>query len=459
MKNDIKNLPTMKEIEASLFKELQQIYSNILVELLEKIDLWLMDHRDFNRFKNHEKQTCTIGTLFGEIEVNRRIYIDRESGKRISLLDKYLELNGQEFLSPFLTELAVQWAVKGPSYRDARDRFKDILGYQVMSHETIRQKVLKMIGKDENVQSKSKKTVDALFLEIDGLRVHKQRSNRSQCEVKIGVAHEGWEKVHPGGDEYKLKNKLYWATFETGEDFWETFSRYLYNQYNITRNTYVIINGDGAPWIRKGIEYFPNAIYTYNRYHLKKWIKDSMRNRSKKERRKAYKAADANDPVALLVAVAEAEKAEEDEIKRKEIAELRHFILENQEAFRDYREILKQEGVNTEGMRPMGSAESNMNLFSKRLKKMGYSWSYEGLEAMTNSLIYLYEGSLSKAIQKFLTSDQQAIKRTKEYPSISSFLRQKVKESVGVIQGRMPALTNDDRAKPYIRALRSLAGF
>lgn len=90
---------------------------------------------------------------------------------------------------------------------------------------------------------------------------------------------------------------------------------------------------------------------------------------------------------------------------------------------------------------------------------MGYSWSYEGLEAMTNSLIYLYEGSLSKAIQKFLTSDQQAIKRTKEYPSISSFLRQKVKESVGVIQGRMPALTNDDRAKPYIRALRSLAGF
>src|SRR5690625_7053667 len=75
-------------------------------------------------------------------------------GKRIhqvvkntdSLLDKYLELNGQEFLSPFLTELTVQWAVKGPSYRDARDRFKDILGYQVMSHETIRQKVKESFG-------------------------------------------------------------------------------------------------------------------------------------------------------------------------------------------------------------------------------------------------------------------------------------------------------------------------
>ncbi|MFK4997545.1 UPF0236 family transposase-like protein [Bacillus sp. N9] len=40
------------------------------------------------------------------------------------------------------------------------------------------------------------------------------------------------------------------------------------------------------------------------------------------------------------------------------------------DALRDYREILRTEkGVNTEGMRPMGAAESNMNLFSRRIKK------------------------------------------------------------------------------------------
>src|SRR5699024_4383777 len=114
-----------------------------------------------------------------------------------------------------------------------------------------------------------------------------------------------------------------------------------------------------------------NAVYTYDRYHLKKWIKEALRNRSKQERRKAYLAADANDQTALLVAVAEAERAENREEKKKEIAALRLFIYENMDAFRDYRDILnKDQRVDTTGMRPMGAAESNMNLFSRRLKKI-----------------------------------------------------------------------------------------
>src|SRR5699024_1088721 len=97
----------------------------------------------------------------------------------------------------------------------------------------------------------------------------------------------------------------------TGEEFWESFSCHLYSHYNITENTHIVINGDAAPWIRKGVDYFESAIYTYDRYHLKKWIKGALSKRSKQERRKAYLAADANDPVALLVAISEAEKEED----------------------------------------------------------------------------------------------------------------------------------------------------
>lgn len=86
---------------------------------------------------------------------------------------------------------------------------------------------------------------------------------------------------------------------------------------------------DAAPWIRKGVDFFEHAIYTYDRYHLKKWIKRALSNRSKQERRKAYLRADNNDSVALLVAIDEAEKAEDDEVKKKEIADLRLFIYEN----------------------------------------------------------------------------------------------------------------------------------
>jgi len=460
MSNDINNLPTLKELEQSLFQELQSVYQNILVSLLEELDVWLRDHRDFARFENREMQECTIGTMFGSVTVKRRRYVDRETGDRVALLDQYLQFSGSDALSPFLTELAVKWAVKGPSYRDARDRFVDLLGYQAMSHETIRQEVLKIEPKENEKTTENPKDIDALFLEVDGLHVHKQNSTRSTREVKIGVVHEGWEKKHPGSKEFELKNKSYWYTLDTGEEFWESFSRNLYSQYAITEDTHIVINGDGAPWIRKGVDYFESAIYTYDRYHLKKWIKEALNKRSKQERRKAYLAADANDPTALVVAISEAEKAETEEEKKKEIAALRLFIYQNMDAFRDYREILKTEkGTHTEGMRPMGAAESNMNLFSRRLKKMGCSWSFEGLGSMLPALIYRFEGTLVEAIQNLFTTDNTVKEESEEYPSFASLLTEKTRQSVGAIQGHMPALVGDDQHKPYTRALRGLAGF
>src|SRR5699024_12741702 len=76
---------------------------------------------------------------------------------------------------------------------------------------------------------------------------------------------------HPSSEEYELRNKSYWYSLEDGENFWELFSRYVYSEYSITEDTPVIINGDAAPWIRAGVDYFENAVYTYDRYHLKKW--------------------------------------------------------------------------------------------------------------------------------------------------------------------------------------------
>lgn len=458
MSNDINNLPTFKEIEENLFRELQEIYQSILGSILEELDVWLMENRDYKTLENKERQSCTIATMFGSITIKRRIYLDRQTGDRVALLDRYLEFKGSDSLSPFLTEMAVKWAVKGPSYRDARDRFIDLLGYQAMSHEKIRQEVLKIKPKDFEKEAEEPKDTEVLFLEVDGLHVHKQNSKRSTREIKYGVVHEGWEKRHPSSEEYLLKNKSFWHTLENGQTFWEEFSRYLHNQYNFTKNTHVVINGDAAPWIRPGVNYFENAIYTYDRYHLKKWIKQALSKRSKAERRKAYLAADANDPVALLVAIAEAEKAEVDEDKKKAIGDLRQFIFENQDAFRDYREILQEKNIDTTGMRPMGAAESNMNLFSKRLKHTGYSWSYNGLCGMVSAMIHHIEGTLIEAIRNTFADGEKEKKCDNPYPSFVKLLTQKTRQSIGAIQGQIPSLRSRDQGKPYVWALRGLSG-
>src|SRR5690625_3759564 len=215
MNNDINNLPNLKEIESNLFSELQDVFQSTLLSILQEIDVWLRDSRDFERFENREMQKTTLATMFGPITINRRIYRDRDAGVRVALLDKYLGYDGSDSLSHFLTEMAFKWAIKGPSYRDARDRFCDLLGYQVTRHETIRQEVLKINPKEiEPEESAPKREKDVLFLEVDGLNVHKQNSTRKSREIKFGIVHEGWGKRHPSRSDYQLKNKSYWERSE-----------------------------------------------------------------------------------------------------------------------------------------------------------------------------------------------------------------------------------------------------
>src|SRR5690606_25958005 len=184
----------------------------------------------------------------------------------------------------------------------------------------------------------------------------------------------------------------------------------------------------------------------------------ALNKRSKTERKKAYLAADANDPVALLIAIAEAEKAETDEDKKADIRDLRLFILENQEAFCDYRELLQEKNIDTTGMRMMGAAESNMNLFSKRLKKMGYSWSHNGLCGMVSAMIHKMEGTLIEALRGTSTDEEMKDKPVESYPSFAKLLTKKTRKAIGAIQGHIPALNSKDQGKPYIQALRGLSG-
>src|SRR5699024_4384902 len=105
------------------------------------------------------------------------------------------------------------------------------------------------------------------------------------------------------------------------------------------------------------------------------------------------------------------------------------------------------------------AAESNMNLFSRRLKKIGCSWSLEGLKRMLNALIHHFEGTLVKAIVNPLSEDRVADKKSKEYPFFASLLTEKTRASNDALHANMPALDRDYQHKPYIKALRGLKGF
>ena len=85
MLQDTNNMPTLKEIEEALFRQLQNYFQTVMLKVLEDIDVWLMENRDHKRFAYKERQASTMDTMFGSITIKRRKYVDRETNERVGV--------------------------------------------------------------------------------------------------------------------------------------------------------------------------------------------------------------------------------------------------------------------------------------------------------------------------------------------------------------------------------------
>lgn len=140
------------QLEKLLWKSTLSLFQHVMVEVLEQFDQILMENRDKSRFENKEKNPRSVQTMVGSVDFERRYYWDTEEHRWVYLLDEALELEPEKTIGPGLLQLAVTWATKGPSYRDARDRLIDLYGAQVLSHEAIRQALLEVAASCERVQ-------------------------------------------------------------------------------------------------------------------------------------------------------------------------------------------------------------------------------------------------------------------------------------------------------------------
>jgi hypothetical protein len=201
--------------------------------------------------------------------------------------------------------MAVTWPTKGPSYRDARDRLTDRCSAQVLNHEDIRQALVEVGDSCEYDQQNkiAAQEVKALFIEVDGFcsrfqKNKKCKGHNQQCEVKMAIIHEGWAARHRGKkSDYKLVNPTYVSDLKADEDFWEQVRGIICTKYRNIDSIPVIINGDGAEWIREGTAYC--GLYTARE------IRTVLR-QNKEALRKVRKALRKDDMGTLLCVVTEA---------------------------------------------------------------------------------------------------------------------------------------------------------
>ncbi len=386
------------DLEKLMFTSVLETFQRAMAEILSLLDDYLMAQRDKNRYEHKESKARTCITMVGTITIKRRYYWDRDEHKWVFLLDEFLGFDSGA-VSDSLKELVVFWATKGPSYRDVRDRLEDLFGSQVLSHETIRQLLIKSSGAlQASVKPEvPKKKVSILFIEADGFWTGVQKRGPmkgKKRETKLVVVHEGWEKRQK--NDYRLKNPMYITSdaLKEGEELWDRVYLKIWEKYEDIKTIQVVINGDFASWIQSGVKCFKNAIYQYDRFHLKRDIRRLLP-QTEEITRQALVCVDNNNPEGLLKALDHGFALSKDE----DILEFKRRLQSQEESVVDYRKRLYLKGCEVpDTWRGMGAAESNVDRFKLRTSKRGRSWSKNGLAAILNMLSLLYEGELKDAL-------------------------------------------------------------
>jgi len=446
------NLPTMKELEMNLFQQLQAMFADVMLRCLEEIDKWIMENRDHARYRLRDARNVTMSTSFGEITFTRRLYQDREKGTYVYLLDQALAFDGQAGISPRLEEWAVELATIGPSYHEAARQIEALLGYPAMSHETIRQRLITKAEQAATVVPKEKKKAKVLFVEVDGLYTKLQRVKQKGQENKMAIIHEGWEQ---SGKRVQLKNKTHYLHTGSEASFWEGFGDFLIKHYDVDEDTWLVVGGDGAKWIGECESYFHRCLYMLDRFHVARDLKSFLRDLPT-HWNAACRALAAQDSQALLDAIDTVPNDSIAEEHRSEWKKLKAFLHRHEQHLTDYRKVLQAEGVDVTGMRPMGSAESQMRVFAKRTKGGGYSWSKRGVQAMLRSIMVRKEGRAG------FTGDGAFVLEDKKQQPVPFRIQQLFKKSkdvtTGVIDGMMRTLRTSRQNSPLGMALKGLRG-
>lgn len=396
---------SFRDLELSLLEDLRASLSQALVKCLRQLDRKILEVRDKKRFEMHCLEERTVETVLGDsVTFRRRYYFDHQTGGYVHLLDSVLGLPGYQQISPALAECLLLQGVVTASYRGAEESLASLHGKPVVSHETVRQTVLRAsetLGEAEKAwltRAEGKRQVPVVFLEVDGLSVSLQQDPKNRIEERAVTCHEGWEPRYPGSNEYRLKNAIQFRA--QSDDFWEEASRFVYSLYDLDASTLVVINGDRARWIRAGTEYFENVMYEVDRFHLARDLRQLFHD-VPGALNTLYKALESSDTTGatFLAALTEATSHLRGE-RRREAERLQNDLSEIPDATVDYRRRMQAHGLSVNGLRRMGAAESQMDRLSDRIKGRGRSWSRTGLAAMMRLLCWRNNGLLDDVARR-----------------------------------------------------------
>lgn len=210
----------------------------------------------------HKRCDRTLETVVGTVHFNRRYYRHKEREEYCFLMDHLIGIDRYERLEKGLKAEITNLSADHP-YRESTELAS---GGRVSKQSVMR--VLREVELKET-KPETKRHVPVLHIQADEDHVAMQDGRRGQ-EVRLVVIHEPVVSV---GKKNVLPHKLHLTSYnETVDDFWERVLTTLDAHYELHDDLRIYLHGDGAPWIKSGLDWLDNCYYVLDIFHAHKYL-------------------------------------------------------------------------------------------------------------------------------------------------------------------------------------------
>jgi len=202
----------------------------------------------------------TIFTTLGQVEYSRTYYKNGTDGGYVYPIDEMLEVEPRERITENICEALVNKAVTR-SYTKASEEITN----GNVSKQTVMNKIRSFQVKKEKHEIKKR-----AFIHVDADEDHVHLQNGKNAIVPLISV---YEEISHTGKRGKCENVFHISKYGLKPDeLWEYALSEIEDKYDLN-NTDVYLHGDGADWIKAGLNHLPNCTFVLDAHHMNKYLK------------------------------------------------------------------------------------------------------------------------------------------------------------------------------------------
>lgn len=324
--------------------------------------------------KEKDRQRSLL-TEVGRIDIERDYYYEKAKGAYVYPLDFIIGIYAYERVSANVSARLVEQSAE-VSY----EKSTKIVTNGEVSRQTVKNK-LRAVGKLEKAAPEEKRVASELHIFADEDHVHLQEGKNRI--VPLITLSEGIQAVHKGRNV--LMNPVHFtSTIHQTKEAWETVGGYISQAYEENQIERIYLHGDGAPWIKQGMEELADCHYVMDGFHFEKHLKQATaafpKQNYRHRIRQAVQEKSLEKVTSLIREMLSLCKGPKQE---KRVRKFLRYVVNNWDGIvrRYTKDII---GSCTEGL--------VSHVYSERLSRNPMGWSEAGLNKMAELRVYTRNG-------------------------------------------------------------------